>query len=77
MIRALQQIPGNLSKESLDLVDPGGVRRGEMHVKPGMLSQPGRDGRMLVRGVVVTDHVNNEMFWDGLVDLDQEFLELD
>ena len=76
MIRALQQIPGNLSKESLDLVDPGGVGGREVHVEPGVLAQPGLDRRVFVGGVVVADDVHVQALGDGFVDLDQEFSEL-
>lgn len=42
-----------------------------------MFSQPGLDRGVLVRGVVVTDHMDLEVFRHGPVDLDQEFLERD
>lgn len=76
MIRALEKLAGHLGKQPLHLVDPGGICRCEVHVKPGMLGQPGVDGGMLMRGIVVTDHVDIKVFRDGLVDLDQELLKL-
>lgn len=48
-------LPGHLGKQPLHLVDPGRIGRGEMHMKPEMLSQAGVAGRMLVCCVVVTD----------------------
>ena len=52
---SFEPLPGELGKESLDGVEPGGRGRGELEVKPPMPFEPGADLGMLVRGVVVDD----------------------
>ncbi|SJM64145.1 hypothetical protein FM102_09955 [Corynebacterium glutamicum] len=43
-------------------------------MKPWMLDQPGIDGRVFMRGVVVTNNMNIKVLGNSLVDLDQELL---
>ena len=62
-------IASQISKESLNQVQPGTRRRCEMHMKSRMLAQPRLDLRMLVRAVVVRDQVNIQPLGRFTVDL--------
>ena len=77
VIAALEQIRGDVGEEPFDLVDPTRVRRGVVHVEPGVLFEPGLHCRGLMRAVVVTDEVDIEAVGDNGVDLCEELLELD
>lgn len=48
----------------------------EVHVEPGVLSQPGLNRWLFMCTVVVADDVHVQARWDGFIDLDQELLEL-
>ena len=48
----------HFGEEPFDLIDPGRVRRCEVHVEAGMLLDPRGHGRGLVCAVVVADHVH-------------------
>src|SRR5713101_7776425 len=50
--------PRDLSKETLDEVQPRGPRGSEVEVKPRMIDHPGLHSRMLVRAVVVEDEMD-------------------
>src|SRR5262245_14670776 len=54
-------IVGELAKETLDKVEPGGAGGSEVNVNAGMFFQPGADGGMLVGGVVVDDEMQREL----------------
>ena len=56
---SLQASPGELGEEALDGVQPGARRRYEVEGPAGMARQPLPDLGMLVRGIVVEDHVND------------------
>jgi len=77
VIGALEQVCGHVGEEPLDLVDPRGVRRGEVHVEARMGREPLGDGQGLVGAVVVADQVHVEIVGHLLIDLGQELLELD
>jgi len=77
VVRALQQVGGDVGKESFDLVDPGRVRRGEVHVEPGVRFKPLDDAGGLVGAVVIADQMNLQSIGDFGVDLGEKFLELD
>lgn len=49
---------GEQAEPAFDLVQPGRVGRGEMHVEPRMRGQPSRHDRALVGAVVVTDQMH-------------------
>ena len=74
MVGALEQVGGDVGEESFDLVDPGGVRRGEVHAESGMRVQQFRDRGGLVGSVVVADQVDVEVVGDFFIDLGQELL---
>ena len=63
---------GNLSKEALYQVEPGGGGWCQMQMKAGMTLEPGDDLGMFVSGVVVADDVNIKLGGDLSVDLAQE-----
>src|SRR3546814_6887927 len=65
-----------LGEEALDLVDPGGGCRRQMDMPARALGQPVADGLGLVRGVVVHDEMDVEVFGDRRFDLVQEATEL-
>jgi hypothetical protein len=48
-------LAGDLRKPALDQVEPGGTGGGEMQMEAGMFFEPGFNGRMFVRRVVVDD----------------------
>lgn len=74
---AADLLVGEESEPAFDLVDPGGSGGGEVHVEAGVSLEPGPDGGGFVGALVVADQVYVEAGWDGLVDGDQELLELD
>src|SRR2546425_13247854 len=48
----------DLSKETLDEIQPRGPRGREVEMKPRMVDHPGLHSRMLVRAVVVQDEMD-------------------
>ena len=77
VVAAADELIGDVGEPPFDLVDPAGIGRGEMHMEPGVSSEPFADGRGFVGAVVVANQVNVEVIGDLGVDLDQEFSELD
>jgi hypothetical protein len=73
---AADLLVGQEAEPPLDLVDPGGAGRGEVHVEAWVLGQPGPDRGRLVGAVVVADQVDRQVRGHFLVDPDQELLEL-
>ncbi len=63
---------GDQAEKSFDLIEPGAVRRDEVHGPARMCSQPGLDLRVVVRGVVVRDAVDFERGRYSSLDLPQE-----
>jgi hypothetical protein len=53
-------VVGELAKEALDEVEPGGTGRGKVDLNVRMLLQPSADGGMLVRSVVVDDQMQRQ-----------------
>jgi hypothetical protein len=53
-------VVGELAKEALDEVEPGGTGRGKVDLNARMLLQPSADGGMLVRSVVVDDQMQRQ-----------------
>ena len=70
-------LSGEFSKPALDLIDPrrGSRRKMDMIVRPA--GEPRFDLGCLVGGVVVHDDMNIEPFRDLIIDLFEEFQELD
>ena len=66
----------DLGEPQFDLVEPGGIRRGEVQRHPWILGEERLDPRGLVCRAVIRDHVN--LFAGGLVghDVGQEGDEL-
>src|SRR5260370_5326988 len=56
------------SEPPLDLVQPRGIRRGEVQLEPRGLQQPPLDRRGLVHGAVVADQADCQAGLDGVVD---------
>src|SRR5215207_1884660 len=54
-------VVGELAKEALNEVEPGGAGWSEVNVDARMFFQPGADGGMLVCGVVVDDEMQREL----------------
>ena len=52
---------GDEIEPDLHLIEPGGIRRREVHMIAGTRRQPAIDRRMLVRAVVVHDQMNIEI----------------
>jgi len=73
---ALEQLGGQLSKPALDLIEPGGAGRDEMHMEARARGQPPLDRLGLMRGVVVADQMDVEVGGNFLVEPGQELLEL-
>jgi hypothetical protein len=69
--------PRDLSEPSLHQVQPRRTVRREMKVKPGMLFQPRFDFWMVVRAIVVQNHVNCQLRGHSTVDLSQELPKFD
>ena len=67
---------GELGEESLDLVNPGGVGRCVVNVKPRVFGEPTADGRRLVGAVVVHDQMNVEICGSVGVDGVEKLTEL-
>jgi hypothetical protein len=69
---AANPLVGNLSKPTLDQIQPRTRRRNEVEVEPGMASHPGLDPRMFVGCVIVHDKMQIEMGWRLGIDLVEE-----
>lgn len=67
---------GDVSEESLDRVEPGRTRWGEVDVEARTLSKPGLHKRMLMRCIVVHDDVHVELRRHAALDVFQELQEL-
>ena len=67
---------GDLRKPALDQIEPRGTGGCEMHMEARMFFEPGFDGRMFVRRVVVDDQVKVEPSWGLAVHMAQKFEEL-
>ena len=67
----------DLCEPSLHQVQPGRTGRRKMKVETGMLSQPRFDLGVVVRAVVVQDHVDGQLRGHGAVDLSQELPKFD
>lgn len=68
----LKAIGGQAAEESFDHVEPGGRRRGEMHVEARMFFELRAHYRMLVGGVVVADQMQLLFFGCQADDLLEE-----
>ena len=53
VVAAVEQIGGDVGEEPFDLVDPGGVCRGEVQVESGVPFTPFGDAGGLMGGVVL------------------------
>ena len=74
---AANPLIGNLSKPTLDQIQPRTRRRDEVDVESGMSSHPGFNPRVFVGGVIVHDQMQIEMgrrFGVDLVEETNEFL---
>jgi hypothetical protein len=60
---AADALVGDVAKEPLHHVEPGGTGRREVQVKARMLGQPGQDFGVLVGGVVIDDEVQFLLAW--------------
>ena len=60
---AADAVLGDQAEEALDLVDPGGGGRGEVHMEPLVPLQPRLHLGVLVRGIAVGDQVHVEVLW--------------
>jgi hypothetical protein len=67
---------GEQSEPALDLVEPGGVGGGEVHVEAGVGGEPGDDGWGLVGAVVVADQVHVQVGGNLFVEFGEELFEL-
>ena len=67
---------GEKGEPALDLVEPGGVGRGEVDVIARPLGEPGLDGRRFVGGVIVHHEVDIEIGGHGGVDRVQKAAKL-
>jgi hypothetical protein len=76
MHAAADPLGGQIPEPPLDLVDPGRSGGREVQAEPGVAGEPGLDDGGLVGGQVVADQVDAQAGGHGLVDLDQELLEL-
>ena len=78
--RAMDPAPelffGQEREEALDLVEPGGVGRGEVDMPTRMAGQPASNRRRLVGGVVVHDQMDVEVVGDLGFESAQELEEL-
>src|ERR1043166_9929065 len=68
---------GELAKPAFDEIQPRRGGWGEVQVKARMLGQPVLHLGMLVRPVVVQNHMDAQLSRDALIDLAQELAELD
>ena len=55
---ALKALFGELGKEALNGVEPGGRCRSEVEHEPGMVFDPFKNFGMLMSGIVIDDHMN-------------------
>ena len=62
----LQQLGGELGEPALNLIEPRGAGRNEVHTKPRVGGQPALDGVGLMGGVVVADKLHVEVLGDFL-----------
>ena len=69
-------LPRDLSEPSLHQVQPGRTGRREMKVETGMPFQPRFDLGMVMRAVIIQDHVDGQLRGHGAVDLSQELPEI-
>ena len=69
---AANTLVGNLSKPTLDQIQPRTRRRDEVEVEPGMSCDPGFDPRTFVGCVIVHDKMHIEMGWRLGIDLVEE-----
>src|SRR5215217_1705558 len=76
MRAAAQLLVGQQREPALDLVEPGRIGRGVVHVETRMGPKPFGDRRGLVGGVVVTDQVHIQLGGDLAVQRGQKLLEL-
>lgn len=63
---------GDQAEPALNLIEPRGVGRREMHVEAWPASQPGPHPGMLVRGVVIHDQMHLQILRHALIDVPQE-----
>lgn len=75
MDTALDLLFGQHCEEPLDLVDPRGAGRGEMHMPARAFGKPITDNLGLVRGVIVHDDVDVEIARYGIFDTVKELSE--
>ena len=67
---------GERGEPALDLIEPGGRGRREVHVEARMASEPAFDRGSLVRAVVVHDQMHVELRGHRLINGAQELQEL-
>ena len=77
VVTSLEQVGCDVGEESFHLVDPAGVRRGEVHMESGVGFQPSCDGRGFVGAVVITDDMHLKAGRHLGIDFGQEFFEFD
>lgn len=70
-------LAGDLSKPPLNEIHPRGGGRGEVAVKARMFLQPCPDFGVIVRTVVILNHVDVQAFGSFLIDLPQKLPEFD
>jgi hypothetical protein len=76
MAAATNLFVGEFDEPTFDEVEPGRAGGREVHVEPGMPSQPTEDRGCLVGGIVVQDEMHVEVSWHGAVDGVEEGSEL-
>ncbi len=69
---AADRLIGDRGEESLNEIEPGTIGWCEMHMPTRSVRQPRLDLGVLVRGIVVHDHVDVQIGGDGLVNAAQE-----
>ena len=60
---AFEATSRELGEEAFDRVDPGGRGRREVEGEAGMALEPGHDLGVLVRAVIVQDHMHHFARW--------------
>ena len=70
---ASEQVVLDEGEEPLDLVEPAGIGRGEMHLEPGVSGQPCFHCGRLVGSTVVADQMHGQVGGDFRVDLARNF----
>jgi hypothetical protein len=70
-------LAGDLSKPSFDKIQPRGRGRREVAMKAGMLFQPCLNPGMIVRTIVIQNHMNRQVFGSFTVDLPKKLPEFD